>query len=458
MDTRYFTQIEVLELIEGAAFSFHPSDTADGVIAGYNIMFDIDTDEAESTIAVEIVADDTIIKAFITETGQPTFTAMSAGVYAGQLHLSATTAGKKDTKIYWTLSKRAAGGSETLLITSEESAVLTNNDVHYEIHGSLTTDQTILSDDRLVLKVYGNQDTGAGGNATATLHMEGTTATRIDVQTHFAAFDDRYLFKDGTNANATVNIGSQDLQTTGTLTNGTQSATALQIRTGLDYLNQAVQTGSSPTFADLTLSAPVNIYALSHNSFANHVANEHIDWTGATQSISTTGDVQARNLVATSILKHAIKRNIIGNVVFGRASGVGLTSTGTSIPGNTGTTMVPMNGGNWIDFTAIGAAMSLYNSSTAPRVLTLQGSVQALANGNSLGYIGTGMNTTVGPTSTASSTVSSILAPNSIPNGTAPNNFTLKAKLNASNGVGTVTIKATMPAVPVLNQLESVWK
>ncbi len=210
-DPRYFTHAEVLDLIEGAAFSFHPSDTADGTIAGYNIMFDLDTDEAESTIGVEIIADDTLIKAFITETGQPTFTALAAGVYAGNLHLLATTAGKKDTKIYWTLLKRAAGGAETLLITSEESAVLTNTETHYEIHGVLTTDQTLLSDDRLVFKVYGNQDTGAGGDATATLYMEGTTATRVDVLTHFLAFDDRYVQVTGDTMTGSLAMGDNSV-------------------------------------------------------------------------------------------------------------------------------------------------------------------------------------------------------------------------------------------------------
>ena len=253
--------MQVLDLIEGAAFSFHPSDTADGTIAGYNIMFDEDTDEAESTIAVEITADDTLIKAFITETGQPTFTDLSAGVYAGQLHLSATTAGNKDTKVYWTLLKRAAGGAETLLITSEESEVLTNINTHYEIHGVLSTDQTILSDDRLVLKVYGNQDTGAGGDATATLYMEGTTATRIDVQTHFLAFDARYVQVTGDTMTGNLIIegtikaeGGSEIEgtITGLLTldqNGAGAFLRLEGATGTDTKigEQPVYTGTEPT-------------------------------------------------------------------------------------------------------------------------------------------------------------------------------------------------------------------
>ena len=41
-------------------------------------------------------------------------------------------------------------------------------------------------------------------------------------------------------------------------------------------------TSNSPTFTDLTLSSPSNIYALSHDSFAGFVADEHIAHSGIT--------------------------------------------------------------------------------------------------------------------------------------------------------------------------------
>lgn len=242
-DARYFTQTEMLELIAGAAFSFYPSDTEDGTIANYNKMFDADTGEAETSIAVEITADDTLIKAFITETGQPTFVDLAAGEYVAHVHLSATTAGRKDTRVYWTLSKRASGGAETLLITSEESNVLTNSSTAYEIHGILATDQTILSDDRLVLKIYGNQDSAEGADATATFYMEGTTGTRITTQLHFSAFDNRYLFLDGSNANTPLNIGSQNFTTTGNATaNEFIGKGIAPIGVGFPYFKSAVNT------------------------------------------------------------------------------------------------------------------------------------------------------------------------------------------------------------------------
>lgn len=41
-------------------------------------------------------------------------------------------------------------------------------------------------------------------------------------------------------------------------------------------LNQNLRITDSPTLNDLTISTPVNIYGLSHNSFAGYVANEHL--------------------------------------------------------------------------------------------------------------------------------------------------------------------------------------
>lgn len=43
-----------------------------------------------------------------------------------------------------------------------------------------------------------------------------------------------------------------------------------------DYLDQSVKQAASPTLNDLTISTPSNIYALSHNSFADYAANRHV--------------------------------------------------------------------------------------------------------------------------------------------------------------------------------------
>jgi len=50
---------------------------------------------------------------------------------------------------------------------------------------------------------------------------------------------------------------------------------------------QDIATDSSPTFDDLTLSNPSNIYALSHDSFTDFVADEHVTHTSVTLTAGT---------------------------------------------------------------------------------------------------------------------------------------------------------------------------
>lgn len=64
-------------------------------------------------------------------------------------------------------------------------------------------------------------------------------------------------------------------------------------------------TGDSPTFTDLTLSTPSNIYGLSHDSFTDFVANEHINHTSVTltagSGLTGGGDISASRSFALDI-------------------------------------------------------------------------------------------------------------------------------------------------------------
>lgn len=94
-------------------------------------------------------------------------------------------------------------------------------------------------------------------------------------------------------------------QTVGfTIAGGTTSKTlTVADNTAVD---QDVKVVSSPTFTDLTISTPSNIYALSHDSFADFDANKHIDHTGVTLTagtgISGGGDISAGRTFNLDIL------------------------------------------------------------------------------------------------------------------------------------------------------------
>lgn len=89
--------------------------------------------------------------------------------------------------------------------------------------------------------------------------------------------------------NDTITLG----QSTTTVTVNPLTASKLVATDASKVLTSAVES-LSPTFVDLTLSSPSNIYALSHDSFADFVADEHFLQTAIT-NISTA--------LSTGILK-----------------------------------------------------------------------------------------------------------------------------------------------------------
>lgn len=182
------------EIAGGNSLEYYLSDTIDGVIATYNLMYPEDTGEAESTVNNTITGSDILIKSFITETGEPGAITLIQGVYEGHIH-AAKTAGTKDVFIYWKLFKRDNVGTETLLVISENSSILTGSNTSYNLHGSLPSDTSLLSTDRLVIKYYGTQS-GVGTDPQATLYLEGTNDSRIEIRTDISGFDARYVRKD----------------------------------------------------------------------------------------------------------------------------------------------------------------------------------------------------------------------------------------------------------------------
>ena len=181
---------ETLALGGGVGFDYFFTDTDEGVIADYKLMYPDDTGESESTVAQSITGPDILIKSFITQTTEPTFTILVSGVYNIHVH-AAKTAGIADVFIYAKFYKRASGGSETLLATTESTSNLTGSSAGYVIHFSLLEDVTLLSTDRLVVKFYGTK-VGAATDPTATLYLEGTNASRLEVKTILNSLDTRY--------------------------------------------------------------------------------------------------------------------------------------------------------------------------------------------------------------------------------------------------------------------------
>ena len=118
------------------------------------------------------------------------------------------------------------------------------------------------------------------------------------------------------------------------------------------YLDQAVKQASTPTLGDLTISSPSNIYALSHDSFANFVTDEHIAHSGV--SITAGAGLTGGGTIAASRTL-----NVIG--------GDGITANADEIEATIDNTTIGLNASNgtgalYVKNDSIGDTQLTYNT------------------------------------------------------------------------------------------------
>ncbi len=99
------------------------------------------------------------------------------GVYSFHIHCQASSAAK--LSMYAELYHRNAGGTETLLLTSEDSNLIPIAKGSIGFHGSLATEKEWISTDRIVVKLYGKNNSAAARNLT--IYVEGNTASRTEL-------------------------------------------------------------------------------------------------------------------------------------------------------------------------------------------------------------------------------------------------------------------------------------
>jgi len=189
--TKYYVDMAVA----AATWEFFLSNNASD-IGGYYTLFAEETGETASSLTSSAlgVGDDQLLWSFATESGLPNLEFLSLGVYTATFFAEAS--GNKTARLYWRLYKRAAGGAETLLMTSEESDELTDSLSQFVMSATVTEDIDVDTTDRLVLKVYANV-TGSGNDVTVTFWMEGDYNSRIALRVAASAFSNLFVEKDG---------------------------------------------------------------------------------------------------------------------------------------------------------------------------------------------------------------------------------------------------------------------
>ena len=236
---------EALDLLGvQAALTFVFSGT-NSDISGYESMVSLSSyvPGALSTKAVVASTSPTLLEEFATNVGFPNITRIPIGTV--EFHYETTkAAGSNNYYSFAELYKRSSGGVETLLFTSDNSTQVSVNTVQQITVMALNlTDITILSTDRLVVKIYAVM---LSATATITLGWDDNTDARLQLP---------YLPVDATNfvpyegATASINLGNiykvtnvvdptsaQDVTTKAYVDKSTASKTPLSITIGGAWL------------------------------------------------------------------------------------------------------------------------------------------------------------------------------------------------------------------------------
>ncbi len=99
------------------------------------------------------------------------------GVYNFHIHCQASSATK--LSMYAELYHRNAGGTETLLLTTEDSDLIPIIKGSIGFHGTLATEKDWIAGDRIVIKLYGKNNSASSRNLT--IYVEGNTASRAEL-------------------------------------------------------------------------------------------------------------------------------------------------------------------------------------------------------------------------------------------------------------------------------------
>jgi len=241
------------------------------------------------------------------------------GVYGFHIHCQASSAAK--LSMYAELYHRNVGGTETLLLTSEDSNLIPIAKGSIGFHGTLTTEKEWASDDRIVIKLYGKNNSAASRDLT--IYVEGTTATRAELPAIRGTIAPALWDRTGT-VLSPVTAGD-NIETSGA-----------GVFEGLNPYGIGTADLGSGTFKwrTLFLTADANV-------------GGNVNVTGTVDGIDIATDVAA-NTSKTSYTKTNIKGHVFHDSTAGTARATGFTSVewvGSVEPNNA------VNGDTWIDTT-----------------------------------------------------------------------------------------------------------
>ena len=138
--------------------------------------------------------DQALVNFLTNETGGLGILDIPAGTFEAHFHAE-RTAGNSDVNIYAEIYKRASGGAETLIATSQISGLVTSKS-DFSLFAHTSSDVDLLATDRILVKFLANL--GSGSGATVEIYVEGTTVARLAFPTTTEILNQIFLRQDGT--------------------------------------------------------------------------------------------------------------------------------------------------------------------------------------------------------------------------------------------------------------------
>lgn len=149
-------------------------------IAGYESMPALTsyTAGALTTITTNVTTTATLIGTFATNLGSPNVTSIPVGIFSAHIETQKATGGNF-YNVYYEMYKRSSGGVETLLVTSDTSSDSSSNGIiSHMLSAFITSEITLLSTDRLVIKIYARM---LNNNNDITLRYDDNTNSRVEL-------------------------------------------------------------------------------------------------------------------------------------------------------------------------------------------------------------------------------------------------------------------------------------
>lgn len=170
-----WTMIATNKLLNDAVYMF--TDTASD-IGGYDTMVALDSYSVGALVStpVSVTTSPTLLHTFATISGHPNLVQIPSGLLICHYETEKVS-GSNNYYTYFEIYKRASGGTETLIGTSDGTTeTASNNKVQHTVSAFLVSPVTLLATDRIVVKIYGKM---LSASATINFNYDDNTTARL---------------------------------------------------------------------------------------------------------------------------------------------------------------------------------------------------------------------------------------------------------------------------------------